>query len=187
MLLFAPPAPLPDLRSPISESPPSVISSSLLRSLRPLRLINLPLRERELPARPRRQDAGEPRKTAPRSLGLSITPVRPGPTLNHQLPSHHLIRDSLAKEKTGSSCRNQKPEPSPCDSRLGKRSMAQRGQPSPRDAHGAMGANPMAERRQTMAKLSGQPRPELDVAAKLHPSKEQYQIRAKLIRPALVQ
>ena len=31
----------------------------------------------------------------------------------------------------------------------------------------------------------GQPRPELYVADKLHPSTEQYQIRAKLIRPAL--
>ena len=31
----------------------------------------------------------------------------------------------------------------------------------------------------------GQPRPELFVADKLHPSAEQYQIRAKLIRPAL--
>ncbi|MEA3213218.1 MAG: hypothetical protein QOE70_6275 [Chthoniobacter sp.] len=31
----------------------------------------------------------------------------------------------------------------------------------------------------------GQPRPELYVADKLHPSAEQYQIRAKLIRPAL--
>jgi lysophospholipase L1-like esterase len=31
----------------------------------------------------------------------------------------------------------------------------------------------------------GEPRPELFVADKLHPSAEQYQIRAKLIRPAL--
>ena len=31
----------------------------------------------------------------------------------------------------------------------------------------------------------GQPRPDFYVADKLHPSAEQYQIRAKLIRPAL--